>query len=107
MKIAIACDHGGYLLKQDLLIWMEENDIEYEDFGCFSTESVDYPVFVSAQLTEPIHSSCYDFFDFGKHDSLSLFNFASLFNLHNLSHGSVNSCVNVRVDLICDILFLL
>ena len=45
MKIAIACDHGGYLLKQDLLIWMEENDIEYEDFGCFSTESVDYPVF--------------------------------------------------------------
>lgn len=45
MKIAIACDHGGYLLKQDLLIWMEENDIDYEDFGCFSTESVDYPVF--------------------------------------------------------------
>ena len=29
MKIAIACDHGGYLLKQDLLIWMEENDIGY------------------------------------------------------------------------------
>ena len=45
MKIAIACDHGGYLLKQDLLIWMEENDIEYEDFGCFSTESVDYAVY--------------------------------------------------------------
>lgn len=45
MKVAIGCDHGGYLLKQDLLIWMEENDIEYEDFGCFSTESVDYPVY--------------------------------------------------------------
>ena len=22
MKIAIACDHGGYLLKQDILIWL-------------------------------------------------------------------------------------
>ena len=45
MKIAIGCDHGGYLLKQDLLIWMEENGIEYEDFGCFSMDSVDYPVY--------------------------------------------------------------
>ena len=45
MKIAIACDHGGYLLKQDILIWLEENNIDYEDFGCYSTESVDYPVF--------------------------------------------------------------
>ena len=23
MKIAIACDHGGYLLKQDILIWQD------------------------------------------------------------------------------------
>ncbi|NLU24797.1 MAG: ribose 5-phosphate isomerase B [Clostridiales bacterium] len=45
MKIAIGCDHGGYLLKQDILIWLEENDIEYEDVGCFSQESVDYPIF--------------------------------------------------------------
>ena len=45
MKIAIGCDHGGYLLKQDILIWLEEHDIDYEDFGCYSTESVDYPVF--------------------------------------------------------------
>jgi len=45
MKVAIGCDHGGYLLKQDILIWLEENDIDYEDVGCFSTESVDYPVY--------------------------------------------------------------
>lgn len=49
MKIAIACDHGGYLLKQDILIWLEENDIDYEDFGCYSTESVDYPVFAKGR----------------------------------------------------------
>lgn len=45
MKIAIGCDHGGYLLKQDILIWLEENDYEFEDFGCYNTENVDYPVY--------------------------------------------------------------
>ena len=45
MKIAIGCDHGGYLLKQEILIWLEENDYEFEDFGCYNTESVDYPVY--------------------------------------------------------------
>ena len=45
MKIAIGCDHGGYLLKQEILLWLEENDYEFEDFGCYNTESVDYPVY--------------------------------------------------------------
>ena len=45
MKIASGCDKGGYLLKQDILIWLEENDYEFEDFGCYNTESVDYPVY--------------------------------------------------------------
>ncbi len=45
MKIAIGCDHGGYLLKQDVLIWLEEHDYDVEDFGCYSRESVDYPAY--------------------------------------------------------------
>ena len=45
MKIAIGCDHGGYLLKQDILIWLEEHDYDFEDFGCFNTDSVDYPAY--------------------------------------------------------------
>ena len=45
MKIAIGCDHGGYLLKQDVLIWLEEHDIDFEDFGCFNRDSVDYPAY--------------------------------------------------------------
>ena len=59
MKIAIGCDHGGYLLKQDILIWMEENDIEYEDFGCFSTESVDYPIY-GEKVARAVASGEYD-----------------------------------------------
>ena len=43
MKIAIGCDHGGYALKEELLTWLNENGFEYEDMGCFSTASVDYP----------------------------------------------------------------
>ena len=45
MKIAIGCDHGGYLLKQDILIWLEEHDIDFEDVGCYNTDGVDYPVY--------------------------------------------------------------
>ena len=41
--IAIACDHGGYLLKQAVIRHLEENGYTYKDFGCDSTESVDYP----------------------------------------------------------------
>ena len=45
MKIDIGSDHGGYLLKQDVLVWLEEHDIDFEDFGCYSRESVDYPIY--------------------------------------------------------------
>ena len=41
--IAIACDHGGYLLKIAVIRHLEENGYTYKDFGCDSTESVDYP----------------------------------------------------------------
>ena len=42
-NVAIACDHGGYELKLDVIRHLEEKGIAYEDFGCDSTESVDYP----------------------------------------------------------------
>lgn len=43
MKVAIACDHGGYLLKPVLTDYLEKNKIEYVDFGTDGTQSVDYP----------------------------------------------------------------
>ncbi|MBQ0037528.1 MAG: ribose 5-phosphate isomerase B [Clostridiales bacterium] len=60
MKIAIGCDHGGYLLKQDILIWMEENDIDYEDFGCFNQDSVDYPIY-GEKVARAVASGEYDY----------------------------------------------
>ncbi len=41
--VAIACDHGGYEMKKAVIAHLEERGIEYKDFGCDSTASVDYP----------------------------------------------------------------
>lgn len=42
-KVAIGCDHGGYVLKQSVMDTLCELGAEVVDFGCNSTESVDYP----------------------------------------------------------------
>lgn len=45
MKIALACDHGGFTLKEVIKSYLEELKIEYVDYGTYSEESVDYPDF--------------------------------------------------------------
>lgn len=43
--IALGCDHGGYELMQEVKAHLEKRGLEYKDFGCNGTESVDYPVY--------------------------------------------------------------
>lgn len=43
--IALGCDHGGFELKQEVIQYLKENQIEYKDYGCYETASVDYPVY--------------------------------------------------------------
>ena len=45
MKIAIASDHGGFALKQNVMMYLEAEGHEVSDLGCYSEESVDYPQF--------------------------------------------------------------
>ncbi len=45
MKIVVASDHGGYALKEKVKSWLTDAGHEVRDFGCFGTESVDYPDF--------------------------------------------------------------
>jgi len=41
--IAIGCDHGGFELKTEVIKYLEQNNIEFKDFGCYSQDSCDYP----------------------------------------------------------------
>lgn len=43
MKVAIASDHGGNQLREEIKNLLDELEISYEDFGCNCTTSVDYP----------------------------------------------------------------
>lgn len=43
--IAIGCDHGGYALKQDIIAHLEDRGLDYKDYGCYTDESCDYPVY--------------------------------------------------------------
>ena len=43
--LAIGCDHAGYELKQEIIRHLEEKGIACKDFGCYSEEAVDYPVY--------------------------------------------------------------
>lgn len=45
--IALGCDHGGYLLKEAVKKYLEENKIAYKDYGTYSEESVNYAPFAS------------------------------------------------------------
>lgn len=48
MKIAIGADHAGYEVKEKIKKQLEEMNLEVEDLGTNSTESVDYPDFGAA-----------------------------------------------------------
>lgn len=43
MKVVIGSDHGGFSLKEEIKQVMDELHITYEDLGCHSADSVDYP----------------------------------------------------------------
>ncbi len=43
--IAIACDHAGIDLKPAVIAVLDELGFDYCDFGTYSHESVDYPVY--------------------------------------------------------------
>ena len=40
--IAIGSDHGGFALKQEIVKYLTEKNIDFEDFGCYSEKSCDY-----------------------------------------------------------------
>ena len=43
MKVAFACDHAGFALKEAVIAHLKEMGHEVVDFGCYTPERVDYP----------------------------------------------------------------
>lgn len=56
--IALGCDHGGYDLKQEVIKYLEENHLEYKDFGCMDKSSCDYPEFGRAAAMAVANGEC-------------------------------------------------
>lgn len=43
--IALACDHAAVGLKKEIMKLLDEMQLPYKDFGTYTEESCDYPVF--------------------------------------------------------------
>lgn len=56
--IAIGCDHGGYGLKQEIIRHLQEQGMELKDYGCYSEESCDYPVYAKAVAEAVADGTC-------------------------------------------------
>ncbi len=53
--IALGNDHGGYELKQEVIAYLEKNQIAYRDYGSYDTQAVDYPLY-ARKVTKAIQS---------------------------------------------------
>lgn len=51
-RIAIGADHGGYILKEKIVKFLEQENYKVKDFGTNSPESVDYPVIAKSVTSE-------------------------------------------------------
>ena len=56
--IAIACDHGGYKLKEEIKKYLDEIAVEYKDFGTYSEERTDYPIYAKAVAEAIVKKEC-------------------------------------------------
>lgn len=43
--IAVGCDQGGYALKCEILKFLDEKGVVYEDLGTYDEGSTDYPIY--------------------------------------------------------------
>lgn len=59
MRIAIASDHGGVNIREEIKGLMDELNIQYEDFGCECGTSVDYPDY-ALPVAEKVASGEFD-----------------------------------------------
>jgi ribose 5-phosphate isomerase B len=60
MKLVIGCDHAGFELKNSILTFLNDNNIEWVDVGTFSKDSMDYPD-IAHPVAELVENQEFDF----------------------------------------------
>ena len=58
MKIAIACDHGAFDLKQKVAAHLGAKGYEVVDFGTYTADSCDYPDYAAAAARAVASGEC-------------------------------------------------
>lgn len=56
--IAIGSDHAGYSLKQTIIQYLEQSNLSYKDYGCYSEQSCDYPVYAKKVANAIVTGEC-------------------------------------------------
>ena len=56
--ISLGSDHGGFELKNAIIKHLQERGIEYKDFGCYNTDSCDYPIYGHAAANAVADGTC-------------------------------------------------
>ncbi|MBQ3482260.1 MAG: ribose 5-phosphate isomerase B [Oscillospiraceae bacterium] len=56
--IALGCDHGGFELKQEIMAHLEKRGLAYRDFGTYTKDSCDYPVYGKAVAKAVASGEC-------------------------------------------------
>ncbi|MEY8321078.1 ribose 5-phosphate isomerase B [Lachnospiraceae bacterium 46-61] len=56
--IALGCDHGGYALMQEVIDYLEKQNIDYKNFGTDSEDSCDYPIYAKRVAHAIMNGEC-------------------------------------------------
>ena len=56
--IALGSDHGGFELKQEIKKYLDENGLAYKDYGSYTSDSVDYPVYAKKVVEAIKNGEC-------------------------------------------------
>lgn len=56
--IALGSDHAGFELKHEIMKYLDEKGVEYRDYGTYTAESCDYPLFGEAAARAVASGEC-------------------------------------------------
>ena len=56
--IALGSDHGGLALKRHVMDYLDQHQLAYKDYGCYTADSCDYPDFGRAAAEAVASGEC-------------------------------------------------